>query len=171
MPMKVEGLREIEAALKDLTRATARNVAKRTLAKAAEPLMLRAREKAPRGETGNLIRGIISSPLVQGANAGAGAWGRAMRAGLGKEAAVMAARNMNRGQKVDTVFHYVGMHVNVGQGLLQEFGTVKFPAQPFLRPAYLQTQTDMLNIIKTELAAEVAKSLARAARRRAKAGG
>lgn len=55
MRTKVEGLRELDKALADLGKVTAKNVARRTLRAAAEPIAEAARTNAPE-DTGKLIQ-------------------------------------------------------------------------------------------------------------------
>lgn len=49
-----------------------------------------------------------------------------------------------------------------------EFGTVKMPAQPFLRPAIDGKEQDVIDSIKAEMAIEVPKAAARRAKKLAK---
>lgn len=57
------------------------------------------------------------------------------------------------------------------QAITQEFGTFFHKAQPFMRPAWDATQTKILRELEFSLFDEVEKSVARARRKAAKAGG
>jgi HK97 gp10 family phage protein len=158
--MRVEGFRKAEQALGQLKRATARNVVRRVLLAAGQIIADRAAELAPFAE-GDLQGNIIAS--ARGINAGAQAFGAALRAGLGQAAARSAARDANRGAR-GSVEIAVGPTKAVGQGLLQEFGTVHHPAQPFLRPAFDEKGQDALDHIAEALTVEIDRAVARAAR-------
>lgn len=58
--VKVEGLKELEQALMALGRVAARNVARRTLMKAAQPIADDAAQRAPE-ETGSLVKSVAAS--------------------------------------------------------------------------------------------------------------
>jgi hypothetical protein len=52
--VRVDGLRELEQSLMELSRATSMNVARKALRKGAEPILESAQAAAPTGPTGNL---------------------------------------------------------------------------------------------------------------------
>ncbi|MDP3379103.1 MAG: HK97 gp10 family phage protein [Brevundimonas sp.] len=58
--VKIEGLRELEQALMALGKVAAKNVARRTLMKAAQPIADDAAQRAPE-ETGSLIKSVAAS--------------------------------------------------------------------------------------------------------------
>lgn len=65
---KITGLKELEKGLAELKTATARNVARRTLKEAGEPLAQRMRALAPKDEL-NLVEGIdVSDRAVEKPN-------------------------------------------------------------------------------------------------------
>ena len=157
--VRVEGLQELETAMKELTAATRRNVGRRTLAKAARPFLDRARQLAPDGDP--------SAP------------------GL-KESLVVAARMDPRYRDEPAgpgeVVRWIGP-AGAPHAHLVEFGTGPrrhrsgkyvgvMPPKPFLRPAWDATKGLVLDRIATILADEIEKSVARARRKaaRAKAG-
>lgn len=57
------------------------------------------------------------------------------------------------------------------QAIVQEFGSATNTPQPFVRPAWEATKDQALEIVKTELGAEIVKTKARAAKRAAKLAG
>ena len=80
--VSVSGLKELDQALGELPKATARNVLKRTLAKAAEPIVAEAKQHAPVA-TGRLRDSIIASTRLKN-KVGNAEYSAAMRAGLGQ---------------------------------------------------------------------------------------
>lgn len=161
---KVEGMRELEDQMRILlTRATARNTARRALVAGANIIVSSAQAKAPE-DTGRLRRAIIHSPRAKRADAGAQVYGEVLRAGGNQFEARAAARAANRAAS-GSVLHYVGVDARTGTGIFQEFGTRKHPAQPFLRPAFMQTQEQVLQAIAAALRVEVSKAVGRAQRR------
>lgn len=161
------GFKELEAALKELPRATAKSVVRKTLQKAAAPMVEAARAAAP-VRSGILASGLASSGKAKGGNAGQRAFGAALRAGQDISGARQAARSANRDAS-GSVELFIGPDQSDGQGLLQEFGTATNPAQPFLRPAWDGNKDKALEIITADLRANIFKAVARLARKQAKA--
>jgi HK97 gp10 family phage protein len=164
MKIKVEGLKEIEAALKQLSKATAKNVMKRVLLKRAEPIVETARLKAP-VRTGRLRESIVAQ-VRKGGGAGKAAFAQAMRGGATRAEAGRAARAANRAAG-GTVEVLVGPRVFYGS--LVEFGTRHSPPAPFMRPAWDSAKGDLLEGIKDDLWKEIEGAVARRARKLAKA--
>lgn len=140
--VKVEGLKELERALRELPRATAKNVMKRVLIKAGTPVAEKAAAMAP-VETGSLQKAV----------------------GIGSR---LTRRQKSASPKQSAVEVYIGVGRSLPQGHMQEFGTVKLPPQPFLRPAWDGGQTAVLEDIKTLTWAEIEKAAARLARKQAR---
>lgn len=164
--MKVEfkGGTELEAALRDLgKKVTARNVGKRALLTAAEPIRDTAKQLAP------------DDPVT----------------GVGKylpESIKVAPGRRNRGDRIWTL---VGIDASVdpatdkprrgggsyrdpgvgGVAVIQEFGApaAHVPAHPYMRPAWEANKAATPDRIATELRIEIDKAAQRAARKRAKA--
>jgi CheY-like chemotaxis protein len=80
--------------------------------------------------------------------------------------AVQAMRAIRRASE-SLVELYVGPGQHP-QAITQEFGTSFHPPQPFMRPAWDQTQRPMIEDIKRELWADIQRTAARAARRAAR---
>lgn len=140
--MKVEGLKGVDRALEDLPAATAKNVARRVLKKAAQPLIRSAKSRAPvaHGDLKNSIG--VSSRLTR-------------------------SQRRFRNRKKDVVELYVGPSADPASHL-QEFGSSIHSAQPYMRPAWDTNKRGMLDIVEAEIWQEVAKAAKRAARKRAR---
>lgn len=142
MKVKVEGLRELEAALAELPKATGKNVLRRVLIKAAQPIEADAAAAAPE-LTGRLRRDVSTGTR------------------LNRRQAAMA-RRLGKSE--------VEVHVGVNDpaGVQNEFGNAHQRPQPFLRPAWDANRQGALETISSDLGAEIAKSAARLARRAAR---
>ena len=138
---KVEGLRELERALAELPKATAKNTLKRTLKLAAQPIADHAQRLAPR-DTGGLADGIM----------------------------VTTKKPKRHKPKSGRAFAeiYIGPKARSVNAVPQEFGTVNHPAQPFMRPAWDSEQMNALDIIKNELGDQITKAAARLAKKAAR---
>ncbi len=168
--VRIDGLRELDRALSELPRATARNVLRRVLMKRAQPMVDTARQLVP-VDSGQLRDSIAISTKL-GTKAGKSEFAAAMRAGLGKEAALQAMRDARRAASGQGSF----AEIYVGPGRMPhahmvEFGTSKMAPRPYLRPAWDAHKNGILDGIKDDLWSEIQKAAARRARRRAKAAG
>lgn len=148
--IKTEGFREMDAALGEFSKATARNILTRAGLKALEPVAATAKAKAHR-LTGKLQDSIDVSTR------------------LGKR-----QKRLNR--QPSTVEVYAGPTASDGenpppQGVWEEFGTEDHPPHAFLRPAWDGNQTEVLETVKEELAGELDKATARAQRKALRAKG
>jgi len=148
--VQIEGLRELEQALGELPKATARNVLRRVLMKRAQPIVDTARQLVP-VDSGQLRDSIAVSTKL-GTKAGKSGFAAAMRAGLGKEAAVQAMRDARRAARGQGSF----AEVYVGPGRLPhahmvEFGTSKMTPRPYWRPAFDANKDGILDGIKEDL--------------------
>lgn len=150
--VSVDGLRELDAALSDLPKATGKNVMRRALRKVAEPIAADMKSMAPVDE-GDLRDGI----------------------GVGTKLTRRQAsqhRKMFRDDKASVeMFVGAGAHP---QAHLREFGGDGNAPHPFARPAWDRHKGQAVDTIKAELWGEIdkaAKRLARKAARLAKKGG
>ncbi len=162
----MEGLRELDKALAEMSKATARNVLKRALIKAAEPIADKARQLVPK-DTHALERSIIASSKLANP-VGKAEYAAAMKAGKGKSAAAGAMREARR--EAGGEFF---AEISVGPGQLPhahlvEFGSSKMAAQPYLRPAWDAHKVDALDAISGELKSEIDRAAKRAAQKAAK---
>lgn len=147
--VRVEGFKELERELENLTKAAGKGVLRRSLKKSAQPLAELMQTLAPRGET-------ATDQLAESVSVGTKLSKR--QAGL--------HRRMFRSDKAS-----VEMFVGPGPDPAawnQEFGNIIHGAQPFARPAWEQDQRALLDRLKKELWMELQKSIARAERKAAR---
>lgn len=141
--IKIEGLRELDAALGKLPKAAAKAVLRRVLTEAGEPIARTARGLAPRDEF-HLYESIdVGTKLSR------------RQAGLHKGRGGQAFQEM-----------FVG--TNNPAGVQQEFGNERHGPQPFMRPAWDSKKGETLDYIATALWGEIAKTAARVAKRTAR---
>lgn len=138
---KLEGLRELEQNLRQLPKATAKNVAKRTLIKSAEPFIAQARATAPRGPDQKGRTHLADSIQIS--------------TRLSKRQATLARREarINKSPK-----HFTEIHAGaraLPHAHLVEYGTFKMAPRPFMRPAWDANKFRAMNIIATELGNEI----------------
>lgn len=166
--VSVSGLRELEKALAQLPKAIARNVLRRTLIKAGEPMAEEARRLAP-VESGKLRDSIEVSARVKN-KVGGSEFAAAMRSGLGKDAAVAALRQARREAKGQSSFAEAFIGPARGRGVIRyahlvEFGSVhNRPPRPFMRPAWDTRKQQALVIIRQELGKEIISAARRLGR-------
>lgn len=165
--ISTSGFRALDQALAELPKSTARAVLIRTLKKAGQPIAEEASRLAP-VDTGKLRDRIIVSARLKNKVGGA-EFAAAMRAGLGKAAAVSAMRQARR----DANGSFAEMFVGPARGVLAyaslvEFGTVKNPPKPFMRPAWDSNKRQALDIIRRELGNEIIMAAKRLARSKSK---
>lgn len=142
--VKIEGLRELDAALGELGKATGKNVLKRVGIKALQPMAGVAQANAPVLE-GHLQRSIaVGTKLTT----------RQSR----------LAKNLD-GKASVTVY----MGPNDPAAVPQEFGAKGDNPQPFMRPAWDGGKQGLLESLKAMLWTEIDKAAKRKAARLAKA--
>lgn len=134
------GGKELERALAQLPKATAKSVLRRALRKAAKPTVAAAESMVPVGPTGNLKASISINTRLKVSQRGGSRSG-------GVEIFIGAS------SPPDYHAHLV------------EFGTVHMAAQPFMRPAWDSTQQEVLASISAEVWASLAKSARTLARK------
>lgn len=138
---RVEGLRELDRALKELPRATAKNVVTRVMLRAAQPIADDMAARAPRDTE------YLADHIDTGVR--------------------LSRRQRSVSRKESEVEVYAGA-TRVVQATLQEFGTFDQPAQPFARPAWESGKRRALEDVKTGLAVEIDKAAKRLAKKAAK---
>jgi HK97 gp10 family phage protein len=157
---KVEGMKELRAALLELGKATQTRVLKRTLEKAADPILSDAIANVPRDTNVTAESLEVSTKLTP----------RQRR--LAGRAAKRQADGSFRSAKSKGVEVHIGPSAEAGRqapapaGLMQEFGTAQHPPQPWLRPAWDGNKGKALAIIGDELGKEIAKAARRKKARR-----
>lgn len=139
---KVEGLREIDQGLLDIgKKATAKNIGRRALRNAAQPIddSWRARVRV---DTGDLRES----------------------GGVGTK---LSRRQRAQHKKTAPVEIFVGPGANP-QSITEEFGTKDQGPHPYLRPAWDENKNDLPTVIGAELWSEIDKAAQRAARKAAR---
>lgn len=177
--IRVEGIEEFEAALNDLGRSLGRNVLERALRKAAQPMLQKAKDMAPRDE-GDLEQSLKIARVTV-SDPGKAAFAATIQATGDQAAARAALREAYRTQGGAVVDLVLGPDLNDGGSTahLVEFGTGpryqdngKFvgamPADPFLRPAFDAEARPTIERLKPLLRAEIEKAVARRAARQAR---
>lgn len=161
------GLKELDEALGELSKATARNVLRRVARAALEPIADGARVRVP-VHNGDLRDSIaVSTKTIN--RSGDAAFSRARREGASMEQAVGAMRSAQRADGKS----FVEMYVGAGQlphAHLVEFGSVNGPPQAYMRPAWEAGKGRLMMDVKDALGEEIHKAAARARRRALKAG-
>src|SRR5688572_30736260 len=122
----VDGLSELQVALRELPDATAKNVLRRVARTALEPIAARARALAP-VDDGTLRESITVGTRLS-----------------------RRQRSQHQKESPDDVEMFAGAGP-LPQAHMQEFGTQHSPPQPFMRPAWDSGKEDLLETIKNEL--------------------
>lgn len=173
--VKVEGLKELDAALGELSKGAARGALRRALIKAAEPMRDAAARNAPE-DTGALKRSIIVTSRIDN-RAGKAEYAAVMKGGGSKAQAVGALRDARRAKGIGESFAEAFLGPAKGgkrdaiKAVVQEFGSRKQAAQPYMRPAFDSEAQNVIGKIKDELSTEIDKSVRRARARAAKKAG
>jgi HK97 gp10 family phage protein len=142
--VKITGLRELEAALADLPKATGKNVLRRVLRNRAKPIETEAEANAP------VLTGGLQSRIYTGT--------RLTR---------RQAQAVKKEGKSD-----VEIHVGTSDpaGLATEFGNYHQAAEPWLRPAWDANVSGVLDGIAADLGTEIEKAAQRLARKAGRGG-
>lgn len=167
MTIKIEGLRELDNALGQFSKATARGVLHRALRKAAVPIRDQARQDAP-VDTGELRDSIVIRTQSTGGGAGKAAFAAAMRSGTSREEAAAAARSANREAGRQPLSATVSVAAEAPHAVFAEFGSRGKPGNMFLTAAMRSRAKDALALVGKELGTEISKTAKRVAARRAK---
>lgn len=138
--VRVEGLKALNSSLMELKSSTARGVVRRTLLKAMEPMAEEARRNAP------------DDPATPNPDL---------------ESSIAVSTKANRARTLRTEVNvYMGpTKEGYPQAIMQEFGTVHHPPQPYMRPAWDGGKDQLLEDVSTGLGEEIAKTAARLAKR------
>lgn len=159
--VRVEGLKELENALRELPKSTGKAVLRRVLKAAAEPIYKDAKSRAP-------SRPSDAKPVYYGPKGD-----RKLRRPGTDEALVQTGTRLTRNQArlarkegKNSAEHYVGSRDPIAR--LLEFGTAHSAAQPIIRPAWDGHKEEALRIITSDLGAEIEKAAERLAKKNAK---
>lgn len=163
--VSLEGLRELDAALGELGKATGKNVLRRAARAALEPIAEEARSLVP-VDSGALRDSIVVSSRLANGQAKL-RYSAAMFARQGRDAAVAAMRNELRANGRSTVEMFIGAG-QLPHAHLIEFGSAKNAPRPYLRPAWDAGQNKLLGDLKEILGGEIEKAAARQARKAAR---
>lgn len=139
----IEGLRELQTALHELPKATAKNVMRRVLLERAKPIADSASSRA------RVRSGALKTSFKAGTK-------------------LSRRQKSENGSLGDTVEVYIGPSPLV-QAITEEFGTDKVTANPMLRPAWHSGKDKVLEGIKEDMWKEIKKAADRLARKAAKA--
>jgi HK97 gp10 family phage protein len=151
---RLVGFKELASALEaELPKATRKNITRRAAIDALKPLEQRAKALAPKDD-GALANSITTKP------AKAKRVSRTRYASTSGSISVMTGPTSGRG--ADSAG---------GNAAWQEFGTVKMPANPYMRPAADTEGQDTVDRLGEALAVQIDKAKARIARKAARAKG
>lgn len=149
LTLKKMGFREMDAALGELSKASARSVGKKVLKLGAKPLVEQMKALAPDDPvtgTGDLKSTIAASDK------------------LSPRQKKLQRRAVKGGGKKSFAEIYVGPGP-LPQAHQQEFGNVNHGPQPFARPAWRATRRQVLDRVGESLGREIAAAAMRAKRR------
>lgn len=138
---KIDGLRELEAALEELPKATQKNVLMRTLKEQAKPIADAGSSLAPK-LTGRLARSYVVGTKL-------------------------SKSQRKKYQKQSPVEVHVGPAPSA-KSIQTEFGNSHQAAQPHMRPAWDSNVQRVLDGIKQSLAEQIDKAVQRLARKAAR---
>jgi HK97 gp10 family phage protein len=169
--MKLEGLQELEAALKELPKATGKNCIRRAIWQAGSAIITSAQ---------NLIRVRRVQPAIAASRikfntgaAGKAAFAAAMASGATREDAGAAAHAANAaavsesgGAITTSGVMAIGPTTRAFYGF--EFGTFQQPPHPFMRPAWEANKVQAAEMIATVLKEEIEKARVRIANKQAR---
>ena len=139
---KIEGLKELAQALREeLPKATATNIQKRALMRAAEPIERDAKQNAP------YKTGLLKEKIDIGSK--------------------LSPRQKGQHKKESKVEVFVGPP-SMARGIVAEFGSVKQAPHPFMRPAWDANKRTAFDTIKEILTEEIEKARQRILRKTAR---
>jgi len=147
--VSVDGLKDLDAALSQLQRTVAKTVLRRVARRALEPMRAEAQRLAP--DDPNTPNPDLESSIIISSRQKSGRQGR------------------RSAEEKRSVVVYMGPSPEgYPQAVMQEFGTVHHPPQPYMRPAFDSEKDGALEIIKADLGSEIQKTVQRQARKAAR---
>lgn len=153
MKLKIKGLRECEAALSQLPKATGKNVLRRVGRARLEPMRDDAAAKAPDDPNTSGAADLSSSIKIRNG-----------------KAKVRLIQGKFRADSSSGISLTLGPSKAAFHGKFQEWGTVKQAAQPFMRPAWDAGARKVVEGIRDDLWTEIQRAAARLANKKAKQG-
>lgn len=165
--MRIEGMAETSSALAELTKATQRNVMRRVLQRAGEPIAEEARRLVPVA-SGDLRDSISVLPRVRN-TVGDAAYASALEGGATRAGAVTAKRDALRTSNGGSSFAemFVGP-ISLPYAHMIEFGTVNMEPRPYMRPAFDAKSGEAVAIIARDMGKEIDRAAQRTARKAAR---
>lgn len=151
---KVEGLSELNAALEQLSKSTGRAVLRRVGMRALQPVAEAARSNAMIGKTRRWKVRLRDTITV---------------ASKLTKAQAKKNRKLVREGGADSSAVEVYAGSRSSRAPLLEFGTIKTPPHPFMRPAWDANKARVLELVKDGLKTEISATAARVAKRAARA--
>lgn len=139
----IEGLSELQDALRELPDATSRNVLRRVAKEVLTPIADRARQLVPVHD-GRLRDSIVVSDKLS-----------------------RRQKSQFQREDPDDVVMFVGAGA-LPQAHMMEFGTIDITPRPFLRPAWDGGQEQLTGSLREKLWEQIEKAAERAARKAAK---
>lgn len=152
--IKVEGLKELQAALNQLPLEIQRRPLRSAVSAAAKVIVDDAKRRVP-VKTGNLQKSIIRYRSRSESAVGRETFSVAVKKGKQKYADTKRNRRLRRVGK---------SYQTAGEAFywrFLEFGTKFMPAKPFLRPAFESQKAKAVEVIKTKLADAIFKTAAK----------
>jgi HK97 gp10 family phage protein len=153
--VKLSGFKELNKTLNELSRAAHSGVLRRAGTKAMQPMADLATRLAP-NDPATVAPDDLATSITLSSRAKAG------RGGL--EAS-------ERGTRANIHMGPAASLPQYPRAIVMEFGSFKDVAQPYMRPAFEQDGSAVLDRLKPLLKAEIDKAVANAARRAARAAG
>lgn len=171
MKVKVEGLKELDAALGELSKSLAKGTLRRALKQVAEPIAEQASNLAPE-RSGKLKQSIgVSTKAPPNTDPGKIAYSQVLRGGgdsKSASAALRAARKANPGTFAQVFIGPGAAASRTRAAVQQEFGNVNHGPKAYMRPAFEVEKMNALDGLAETLGAEIEKTRKRVAKRAAK---
>lgn len=141
--VQVKGLQDLGRRLTALQSTVANKIGQKATGAGARVIRDKAKAKAPIAPQDYTVEGVLVK-----------------RGNLPKKIAIKAVPKSKRSMEAETLVYVRGKRKDgyanrIGQ--LQEFGTVKMEANPFMRPAFVEGKEDAVQAIKETLEKELTK--------------
>lgn len=161
--MQLSGFKEVQAALAELPKATNKNVVKRAMIEAAQPMADDMKAKAPRHK-GAIIEGISVTPKIVSSQAS-----DSRKPGR-EEVRVFVGANYQKGTPGYAPHAHLAEFGTGPRVTKDGRSTGQMPAHPFTRPAYDADKQGFIERFSAALWVQIDKARARIARKNARLG-
>lgn len=165
--ISIDGLADLDRALAELPKATARNVLVRSLKAAAQPMKEEAASRAPVMTGGLRSSIIITERKPRNYDAGKIAYSQTL-SNFGTKSEAVAAMRAARAANPNSFAEIFMGPVRSEVGRFQEFGTQHSAPRPFMRPAWDNNKEKAVDIFKAQLSTEIERAARRLAKRLAR---